>query len=43
MLVFWGGWGKGGGGGIIHTNKGIYTPALVQKIAVDETTLLSFL
>lgn len=42
MLVFWGGWGEGGGG-IIHTNKGIYTPALVQKIAVDETTLLSFL
>ena len=32
-----------GGGGIIHTNKGIYTPALVQKIAVDETTLLIFL
>ena len=38
---FWG-W-VGGGGGIIHTNKGIYTPALVQKIAVDETTLLIFL
>ena len=27
MLVFWGGWGVGG---IIHTNKGIYTLALVQ-------------
>lgn len=35
--------GRGGGGGGIHTNKGIYTPALVQKIAVDETTLLIFL
>ena len=40
MLVFWGGWV---GGRIIHTNKGIYTPAMVQKIAVDETTLLIFL
>ena len=40
MLVFWGGWEVGG---IIHTNKGIYTLALVQKRAVDETTLLIFL
>ena len=33
----------GGGGGGINKKKGIYTPPLVKKIAVDETTLLIFL
>lgn len=38
MLVFWGGWG--GGGGNNSYEQGNLYPALVQKIAVDETTLL---
>ena len=31
MLVFWGGWG-GGGGEIIHANKGIYTPPWYKRL-----------